>query len=47
MGSGIHVHDTVPTPPEWFKRAQGEHEGVVVRRYVRYRTNYNDPYVVR
>jgi hypothetical protein len=44
---GNLAHDTVPTPPEWYRRAQGEHEGVVVRRFVRYRTNYNDPYVVR
>jgi hypothetical protein len=44
---GNWAHDTIPSPPDWFRRSQGEHEGVVVRRYVRYRTNFDDPYVAR
>ncbi len=39
--------DTLPNPPTWFNRNSGEHEGVIARRYVRYRTAWENPYIFR
>ncbi|HSZ58511.1 MAG TPA: putative Ig domain-containing protein [Tepidisphaeraceae bacterium] len=39
--------NTLPAPPSWFEREAGEHEGVITRVYVEYRTNWNDPYSFR
>jgi len=44
---GGFAANTLPAPPEWFTRSAGEHEGGVVRRYVIYRTNWDDAYVMR
>lgn len=41
------AHDTTPEAPEWFRRDRGEHEGVGVRCYVRYRHNWDDPSFLR
>lgn len=44
---GNWAHDTLPEAPEWFRRSQGQHEGVGVRFYVRYRHNWGDAFTVR
>lgn len=44
---GGNAHDTNPDAPEWFKRTAGQHEGVGVRCFVRYRHSWGDPYTVR
>ena len=44
---GNWAHDTLPEAPEWFRRSDGQHEGVGVRCYVRYRHNWGDAFTVR
>lgn len=44
---GNWAHDTLPEAPEWFKRSDGQHEGVGLRCYVRYRHNWGDAFTVR
>lgn len=44
---GQLAHDTTPEAPEFFRRSQGQHEGVGVRCYVRYRHNWGDAFTLR
>jgi hypothetical protein len=44
---GDWAHDTTDEPPDWFKRADGRHEGAVAVVHVRYRHQWGDPFTVR